>query len=88
VTWRPESALTPQICDSAPRTDKITAVDKLAANDRELDRLLGPAEKLAQALEMMSVGIRLKRVTLRQRSPELDEAEIDRLLMAWLTRND
>jgi hypothetical protein len=60
-------------------------VDALEANDRELSRALAPEEKLAQALEMMSVGFALKRASLRQRFPKSSEHEIDQLLAAWLT---
>jgi hypothetical protein len=44
-------------------------VDALEANDRELGRMLAPEQKLAQALEMMSVGFALKRVSLASASP-------------------
>lgn len=60
-------------------------MDNLEVNDRELSRALAPEEKLAQALEMMSVGFGLKRASLRQRFPQLSEHEIDELLAAWLT---
>jgi hypothetical protein len=49
---------------------------------------LAPAAKLAQALEMMRVGIRLKRSALRRQYPNADETEIDRRLVAWLSRDD
>jgi hypothetical protein len=51
----------------------------------ELSRALAPEEKLAQALEMMSVGFALMRASLRQRFPPLSEHEIDERLEAWLT---
>ena len=60
-------------------------MDALEADDLESARQLSPAQKLAQALEMMSAGIRLKRSALRQRHPDAQELEIDRLLTAWLT---
>jgi hypothetical protein len=63
-------------------------VDALEADDREVARALSPEQKLAQALEMMSAGIRLKRNNLRRQFPAADEAEIDDLLTAWLTRDD
>ncbi len=63
-------------------------MDALEANDRELARRLSPGEKLAQALEMMSTGIRLKRGNLRRQFPDASESVIDRLLMAWLTHDD
>ena len=70
-----------------PFRDTIRAVDSLEANDRELAEALGPAEKLAQALEMMSAGIRLKRSNLRLRFPDADDAQVERLLTAWLTED-
>jgi len=60
-------------------------VDALEVNDRELSRALAPEEKLAQALEMMSVGFDLKRTSLRERFPNSSEHEIEKLLAAWLT---
>lgn len=60
-------------------------MDDLEVNDRELSRALAPEDKLAQALEMMSVGFALKRASLRQRFPHLSEHEIDERLAAWLT---
>jgi len=60
-------------------------MDALEADDLESARELSPAQKLAQALEMMSAGIRMKRAALRRRYPAAQEVEIDRLLTAWLT---
>jgi hypothetical protein len=62
-------------------------VDPLEANDRELARRTAPAQKLAEALETMRAGIRLKRANIRRRFPAADEAEIDRLLAEWLTQD-
>ena len=59
-------------------------MDALAVNDLELSRALAPEEKLAQALEMMSIGFALKRASLRQRFPSLTESELDELFAAWL----
>jgi Rv0078B-related antitoxin len=64
---------------------RIWPVDALEADDLESARQLSPAEKLAQALEMMSTGIRLKRAALQRRHPAAQETEIERLLTAWLT---
>lgn len=60
-------------------------VDALEANDRELSQALAPEEKLAQALEMMSVGFSLKRASLRQRFPNSSEHDLDQLFAEWLT---
>jgi hypothetical protein len=63
-------------------------VDALDAHDRELARALRPEEKLAQALELMSLGIQLKRATLQRRFPGLDEQGIQQLVTSWLTADD
>ena len=63
-------------------------MDALEANDRKVARELSAAQKLEQALEMMSTGIRLKRSNLVRQFPNAGEAEIERLLTAWLTRDD
>jgi len=63
-------------------------VDALKASDHELDRSLDPARKLALALETMSAGIRLKRSNLRRQFPDAGDAEVERLLTAWLTEDD
>jgi hypothetical protein len=59
-------------------------MDALEAHDREQALRLKPAEKLAQALEVMRAGIRLKRSTLHRQFPEADEAELDRRVAEWL----
>ena len=62
-------------------------MDALEVGSCEVAAEPTPAEKLAQALEMMSMGFRLKRSSLRARFPEADDAEIDRLLTAWLVED-
>jgi hypothetical protein len=59
-------------------------MDALREHDVEFGRLVDPAEKLAQALELMTAGFRLKRVALRTASPEAAEQDIDRALEQWL----
>jgi hypothetical protein len=66
---------------------KMGTVNALDAHDRELARKLEPAEKLAEALETMKAGIRLKRAALRAKFPDVDEQEIDRQLTEWLTQD-
>lgn len=66
----------------------MAPLDVLRASDRELSQRASPAQKLAQALEMMSLGIRLKRSALRLHFPGAPEEEIQRMLTAWLTEND
>jgi hypothetical protein len=63
-------------------------VDALDADDLAQARELMPATKLAQALDMMQAGIRLKRASLRQQDPTADETEIERRLTDWLSRDD
>lgn len=62
----------------------LVLVDALQAHDREQARRLSPAEKLAQALETMRSGIRMKRLMLRRQYPDANESEIDRRLAEWL----
>jgi Rv0078B-related antitoxin len=59
-------------------------MDRLLRDDLELSRKTEPAEKLAQALEMMAAGIRLKRSALRDAQPGATESEIDAELERWL----
>ena len=63
-------------------------MDALEANDRKVALELSAAQKLEQAIEMMSTGIRLKRSNLVRQFPNAGEAEIERLLTAWLTLDD
>jgi hypothetical protein len=46
-----------------------------------------PAEKLAQAPEMMRAGIRLERDTLRRRFPNASDAEVANMLTEWLVQD-
>ena len=43
-----------------------------------------PAEKLRIALDLAEAGVELMLQNLRRRHPEADDAEVDRLLQAWL----
>ena len=63
------------------------AVDALEANDRDLARRTAPAQKLAEALDVMRAGIRLKRANIRRQFPDADETKIDRLLTEWLAQD-
>ena len=62
-------------------------VDALLDSDRQIAQALTPAEKLAQALDLMSMGIALKRANLRREHPDADESEIERLWSAWLIQD-
>jgi hypothetical protein len=59
-------------------------VDPLLKDDIHRSQTTDPAEKLAQALEMMATGIRLKRAGLRAAQPGASEREIDAQLRSWL----
>ena len=59
-------------------------MDALREHDVESGRLAEPSERLVQALELMTTGIRLKRISLRRASPEADEQEIERAVEKWL----
>lgn len=59
-------------------------MDAIEQNDSEWARRTPPEEKLATALKMMRLGIRLKRSALVAEHPNATEAEVDALLQAWL----
>ena len=59
-------------------------MDALRRDELDRARRTPPEERLAQALAMMRMGFRLKRVALRQRFPEDSEAQIEERLRRWL----
>ena len=59
-------------------------MDPLRRDDIERAQATPPGEKLRQALEMMRVGIEMKRARLRADDPQASEAEIQQRLWAWL----
>jgi len=63
-------------------------VDALLKSSIELAAGKTPGEKLAEALELMEWGIGLERARLRAQNPQALEEEIDRMLTAWLCRDD
>ena len=63
-------------------------MDALRRDEVERARATPVAEKLAQALEMMSAGIRLKRTALRTRCPDASDDELERRLREWLEAGD
>ena len=63
-------------------------MDALLRHDIELNRETEPSEKLAQALDMMATGIRLKRAALRAARPNVPDSEIDAELERWLAADD
>ena len=63
-------------------------VDALERSDVEFARRATPEQKLAQALEMMRVGLQLKKQNLRRANPTADAAELRRLYLAWLLSDE
>ena len=59
-------------------------MDRLRADDIERARATPPAEKLAQALELMRMGIAMKRARLRTSDPQAPDTVIEERLLAWL----
>lgn len=47
----------------------------------------GP-QKLLQALELMEVGLKLKRAALVRQHPDASDAELERLFRRWLLHDD
>jgi len=62
--------------------------DVLRSDDIERSRSASPEEKLAQALDLMATGLRLKRAALRDQLPDASEAEIQAAFEQWLFEND
>jgi hypothetical protein len=58
--------------------------DLLEELDVEESRRLPPGEKLAQALELMAVGLQLKRASLRKAKESASERELDEAMTRWL----
>ena len=63
-------------------------LDPLTQSDIDLSRNLSPAEKLAQALELMQVGIRLKRAALRAKFLHASSEEIEARVEQWLLSDE
>jgi len=63
-------------------------MDPFVEDDIEAARRTPPGEKLAQALELMEAGIRLKRASLSRTRPQATEREIDEALEHWLIADD
>ncbi len=63
-------------------------MDALLRSSIELANQKTPGQKLAEALELMDWGIRMRRARLREDNPGASEAEIDVLLTAWLCRDE
>jgi hypothetical protein len=63
-------------------------VDPLLENDLEVARRTPPAEKLAQAIELMEAGLRLKREVLKRALPDASESELDVAFERWLIADE
>ncbi|HMR05518.1 MAG TPA: hypothetical protein PKA88_07060 [Polyangiaceae bacterium] len=63
-------------------------MDPLREQDILEARRERPEVKLRQAIEMMELGLRLKRASLRERNPGASDAELQRLFEQWLLEND
>ncbi len=62
-------------------------MDPLLESSIELERRRSPAERLAEALELMDWGIRLKRSQLATQHPGASADELDAMLARWLRRD-
>lgn len=58
--------------------------DPLVENDLEVSRRDAPATKLAQALDMMETGIRLKRAVLAHSQKQATTQQLDEMMTRWL----
>lgn len=59
-------------------------MDALRQSDIAIAQETTPSEKLAQALELMEAGIRLKRSALQNAHPAASQTEIEERLERWL----
>lgn len=64
------------------------ALDPLEQHDIEVSRRSLPAEKLAQALEMMESGFRLKQASLRHRNKDASPQQLEEALVRWQCCDD
>ena len=67
---------------------RLALLDPLTRSDIDLSRNMSPAEKLAQALQLMQTGILLKRAALRARAPLASSDEIEARLEQWLLADE
>lgn len=79
------AALLPDMCNKLVLDN---GTDALARHDMELHQRTTPEEKLAQALELTRVGIRLQRTKLAHRYPSETDEQIEKRLLDWLQVDD
>lgn len=60
-------------------------MDALRKDDLERARTTPVGQKLRQALELMELGIALRRRKLRAAAPDASEEEIDARLLLWMS---
>jgi hypothetical protein len=65
-----------------------SGVDALLKSSIALEAQRTPGQRLAEALEMMDWGIRMKRQRLIADHPTAMAGEIDAMLSAWLSGDD
>ena len=63
-------------------------VDSLLESSLVLEAAKPPGQRLAEALDLMDWGIRMRRQKLARDNPGRTDAEIDAMLEAWLARDD
>ena len=49
---------------------------------------LTPAERMRSAFMLFEAGVEMKRLSLKRQHPELNQAELEAHLMAWLQQAD
>jgi len=63
-------------------------VDAIRDDDVDRARRTSPGEKVSQALEMMRLGIELKRATFTRLHPGSSAEQIEAMVQAWLEADD
>lgn len=79
----------PSPVDAAPRDQVFDLIEKTHPNhERTLQilRTMTPAEKLAQVFKLNERTLKLFRIGLRQRFPDLDDASFEKLYLQMRAR--
>jgi hypothetical protein len=61
-------------------------VDPFLKDEIERARRMSESDRLLRALEVMAMGIELKRTSLRERYPEASERDLEAKLEEWLAQ--